>query len=355
MPKPFRHVEADTPSNGQGSSSASLAQKSSDCPGPPGVPALAAVAAIAQATPDHRNEGCLSEAGQSPELNGKCFHLRHVVVDRLLEDGTLGLLLHGTSIVGFCTPQAEDFGWSIGDQIVEVNGHRTVTFDDFFDRFVAAQEKGLPIDFSVLRREAVDEAGTENALDGFFGATKMRDLAGALRKKFGTSSLSREAEGMTPSSTTPAEADKGSVDSCLSRSESITENPYIQALRKRRDDLFKTAEGWIIDEGGTASIAVQLATQHNGGLATLTSSPSLEKLEKVRRPGKLHPLAWAGCSTEVGAGHCGSQEAACVASYDIRPTPRADVAAPHMNNADVCTWADDRKAAKSKNLAFQFR
>jgi len=210
----------------------------------------------------------------------------------------------------------------------------------------------MPIDFSVLRREVVDEAGAEEALDGFFGATKMRDLAGLLRKKFGTNSLSREAEGMTPSSAMPAEADKGSTDSCLSRSESITENPYIQALRKRRDDLFKTAEGWIIDEGSTASIAVQLATQHSGGLATLTSSPSMEK---VRRPGKLHPLAWAGCASEVGTGHCGSQEAACVASYDIRPTPRADAPAPHMSEADVCTWANNREAVKSKNLAFQFR
>jgi hypothetical protein len=357
MPKPLRHVEAGAASHGHGPNSAGLAQKPADCsPGSPEVPALAAVTLLAaeKGIADHRSELYATEAGQSLECNDKCFRLRHVLVDRLLEDGTLGLLLHGTSIVGFCAPQAEDFGWSIGDQIVEVNGHRTVTFDDFFDRFVAAQEKGMPIDFSVLRREVVDEAGAEETLDSFLGATKMRDLAGLLRKKFGPNSLSREAEGMAPPSTMSADADKGPVDSCLSRSESITENPYIQALRKRRDDLFKTAEGWILDEGCNASIAVQLATQHNGGLATLTSKPSLEK---VGRPGKLqlHPLAWAGCATAVGSGHCGNQEAACIASYDIRPTPRADAPAPHMSEADVCTWAKSKEAVKPKNLAFQFR
>merc|ERR1719199_1285214 len=122
-----------------------------------------------------------------------CFHVRHVEVTELLEDNTLGLLLHGTSVVGFCSSRAEQAGWRVGDQIVEVNGQRVGSFDEFLECFVQSQSQhGLPIDFSVLRRELrplsgeADEA--EDALESFFSATNFVDLAGQLQRKFGSSS-----------------------------------------------------------------------------------------------------------------------------------------------------------------------
>ena len=51
-----------------------------------------------------------------------CFRLQHVRVDELLEGDTLGLLLHGTLVVGYSHPDAESHGWKTDDQIVEVNG-----------------------------------------------------------------------------------------------------------------------------------------------------------------------------------------------------------------------------------------
>jgi hypothetical protein len=68
-----------------------------------------------------------------------CFHVRHVEVSELLEDNTLGLLLHGTSVVGFCSSKAEQAGWRVGDQIVEVNGQRVGSFDEFLECFVQSQ------------------------------------------------------------------------------------------------------------------------------------------------------------------------------------------------------------------------
>ena len=83
-----------------------------------------------------RYDGHVVGAGASFGLpGGECFRLRHVRVEALLqardargvkwraftsayfsrpgpEDGTLGLLLHGTSVVGFCSEEAASHGWS---------------------------------------------------------------------------------------------------------------------------------------------------------------------------------------------------------------------------------------------------
>lgn len=253
----------------------------------------------------------------------ECLRLRHVLVDKLLEDHTLGLLLQGTCIVGFCSPQAEGCGWLVGDQIVEINGQRVTVFEEFIDRFREAQEQGFPIDFSVLRCEFVDaaRAEAEEALDSFFNDTKLTDIAGLMQRKFGATPVPRES--LAETSAEPLVHHWEEEDS-----EAITENPYIQALRKRREDLSKAADGWQMDDGNEP-LAVQLATQQSGGLATLTITSEARRRQAA---GLGEPLAWAGCAAGSSR-QCGSREAVCMATYDIQPTPRPDI------DTEVDTWA----------------
>lgn len=256
------------------------------------------------------------------------YRLRHILVNELLEDGTLGLLLHGTSVVGFCSQRAEETGWCVGDQIVEVNGNRVTMFDEFLDRFMAAQEKGFPIDFSVLRREqcgdekSLPQDSAEGALEDFFGATSLVDLAGQLNRKFGGPS----------NSAADADQDVGRLrreDSSLGYFEgaggpdAIIENPYIQALRKRRTELLRNAEGWATDVADT--LASRLATQRSDGLATLMSrveSKDVSTAERCNSRGGPPTIAglpaeWFSCVP----GKCASQSAC---HGDILPTPRVD-------------------------------
>jgi len=256
-----------------------------------------------------------------------------VQVDKLLEDGTLGLLLHGTSVVGFCSAEAEAFGWAVGDQIVEINSQRVAVFDEFLDHFMAAQEEGFPIDFSVLRREADDpdeSKHAEGALEDFFSATNFLDLAGQMQQKFGAMPAFAEDNGPQ---TSALPADDG--DGQCFHSESITENPYIQALRKRRSELFRSAEGWSND---AESLAAKLATQRSDALATL-----LKRRQETPRIKSALPLCDAGSGSAgdlppplqwpvglaCGARPCGSHEAM---TYEIQPTPRPDV------ETEACQW-----------------
>eukprot|EP00927_Polykrikos_kofoidii_P015325 TRINITY_DN16796_c0_g2_i1.p1 TRINITY_DN16796_c0_g2~~TRINITY_DN16796_c0_g2_i1.p1 ORF type:complete len:659 (+),score=118.14 TRINITY_DN16796_c0_g2_i1:50-2026(+) len=218
---------------------------------------------------DTRSRTMGSSPGSSPSAAAGFFRLRHVRIDSLLQDGTLGLLLHGTSIVGFCSHQAEDMGWCVGDQIVEVNGERVTLFDEFLDHFMSAQEQGFPIDFGVLRREVAEvtkevHQDAEVALEKFFGATSLFDLAGQLQEKFGFG----EGEASQNAETDRLGEDCDSVEQ---GNESITENPYIQALRKRRNELYRSAEGWTTEV--TESLASRLATERSDALATLLRSP----------------------------------------------------------------------------------
>lgn len=211
-----------------------------------------------------KGEPSEDDEGTDASASG-CFRLRQIRVDALLQDGTLGLLLHGTSIVGFCAPEAEKVGWAVGDQIVEVNGQRIALFDEFLEKFVAAQEQGFPIEFSVLRRECVEEQElSEDALDSFFSGTNFVDLAGQLQQKFGNFSPARDAQSNLG---TPRSQDT------QVQNESITENPYIQALRKRRDELRQTTEKWA---DGSYTLASRLATERYDALASLRPAWSRE-------------------------------------------------------------------------------
>lgn len=246
------------------------------------------------------------------------FRLRQVKVDGLLQDGTLGLLLHGTSVVGFCSEEAADNGWTVGDQIVEINGQRVVAFDDFLERFLAAQVEGFPIAFSVLRKEASAQAETaeeadEDPLENFFSETNFVDLAGQLQSKFST------GHGKAPSA-----ADEGE--------DAITENPYIQALRKRRTELSRSTEGWS-DDHDSQSLAARLATERDDALATL-SRASTDTPRRLPKPGPVQPrnlFSDLGLPAFCAGRPCGDGDAS---AYEIRPTPRAE----HLDLEQIRSW-----------------
>lgn len=271
--------------------------------------------------------------------NQGCFHVRHVEVTELLEDNTLGLLLHGTSVVGFCSSRAENAGWRVGDQIVEVNGQRIGSFDEFLECFMQAQsEVGLPIDFSVLRREQRHPSGetdeAEDALESFFSATNFLDLAGQLQRKFGTSS-DKECRGVSFEN-----EDCGMI---RSESMSIMENPYIQALKRRRDELLLSTEGWSgsIGTTGSASLASQLASRKDTGIATLEDAlpPA-----PTRLPGAPKPCGWPFCMADRPHG-CRETSAPV---HEVQPSPRVDqfdvfdgrcTFRSRLDKASTNTWA----------------
>lgn len=272
-----------------------------------------------------------------------CFRLRKVLVHQLLEDGTLGLLLHSTSVVGFCSPAAEAHGWILGDQIVEINSRRVAVFDEFLDQFLAAQEEGFPIEFSVLRKETApaeaeptDGAAAEGALDSFFSDTDFGDLAGQLQRKFGAAAmLPKEASRASNTSRSNPGADDADGDGQLPRCDSITENPYIQALRKRRSELLKSSEGWTQEESDT--LATRLATQRSDALATLLSSGS------GRRP-------TFGVVADCSGGIVGADCAA-----DIRPVVGMAGSTPSALNAWSLTRACSRPCNAPEHSAYEIQ
>jgi len=262
----------------------------------------------------------LPSAPSMAESATACFRLRHVLVHKLLDDGTLGLLLNGTCVVGFCGTHAEECGWQIGDHIVEVESMRVGSFDEFLKQFVAAQAVGgLPINFSVLRREGVGVEAAEdaqNTLDDFFGALNFADLTGKLQGKPRGRDGQRGSKPLAPGRTSSVEG------AGLLLTKSITENPYIKALRRRRDELLVGSEGWQAGMSDPASLASRMATERDG-VATLTK-PS-RKGDTISGTPRVagRPLAAAPrspCSWFVGAiaGH--DEEP----SLEVCSTPRVD-------------------------------
>ncbi|OLP82909.1 Myosin-8 [Symbiodinium microadriaticum] len=244
----------------------------------------------------------------SPMQSGECFRLRHVRVEALLQDGTLGLLLHGTSVVGFCSEEAASHGWFVGDQIVEINGKRVAAFDEFLEQFLAAQVQGFPIVFSVLRREAPEETPDEDPLESFFSEIDFVDLAGRLKKKFGGS---------------PGKAELASTGSS---GDAILENPYIQALRRRRTELSKSPEGWSEE---SQSLAAKMATERGDALATLSRASTDTPRRFERRAGLLD---WSLCIMRP----CHEKEVV----DELRTTPRMD-----YDYAQAPKWLAKNKVA----------
>jgi len=254
----------------------------------------------------------------SPMQSGECFRLRHVRVEALLQDGTLGLLLHGTSVVGFCSEEAASHGWFVGDQIVEINGKRVAAFDEFLEQFLAAQVQGFPIVFSVLRREAPEETPDEDPLESFFSEIDFVDLAGRLKKKFGGS---------------PGKAELASTGSS---GDAILENPYIQALRRRRTELSKSPEGWSEE---SQSLAAKMATERGDALATL-SRASTDTPRRFERRAAL--LDWSLCIMRP----CHEKEVV----DELRTTPRMD-----YDYAQAPKWLAKNKVAMPNAVVLSAR
>eukprot|EP00933_Yihiella_yeosuensis_P007668 TRINITY_DN11280_c0_g1_i1.p1 TRINITY_DN11280_c0_g1~~TRINITY_DN11280_c0_g1_i1.p1 ORF type:complete len:469 (-),score=90.76 TRINITY_DN11280_c0_g1_i1:194-1600(-) len=286
------------------------------------------------------------------DKKGDFFKLRQIQVEGLLEDGTLGLLLHGTSVVGFCAEGASENGWAVGDQIVEINGNRVSVFDEFLEKFLSAQVQGFPITFSVLRREnggeEALETGEDDPLDSFFSNTNFVDLAGQLKHKFRASPAPPEMMSGPDMAAGPQR-----------REEAITENPYIQALRRRRSELSRSTEGWTDASGtisdGTDSLAARLATERYDALATLsrlsgvtprasssTSKPSGNVCGgshmKFEVPSFLQALGFPSFCMAANR-PCGDGE---VGSMEILPTPRVEKDVEH----DQTSWAGFDSPAK---------
>lgn len=285
-----------------------------------------------------------------------CFKLRKIKVQELLQDGSLGLILHGTSLVGFSCAEAAEAGWSIGDQIVEVNGHRVANFEEFLDRFLGARTEGLPIEFFIVRKEHLANVsvvreekpdGTFAEVDGtltdFLSRSDLWDIAGRMHQKFGTTTKRPSEE--FAFSIAGSFPDDGSDH--MIKCESITENPYIQALRKRRTELIETSETW---EHLDKSLPSQLATKRSDALSTLLSNSSSRHPQNQRVDcGALSAsmdITIADCGSDDAGGGlkmhepfmglpkwslhltcgsapgCGAVEAS---SLDIQPTPRVDL------------------------------
>jgi len=172
------------------------------------------------------------------------FRLRHVFVQTLQDDGTLGLLLHGTSIVGFRSAQAEQPGWCVGDQIVEINKRRASNFEEFLESFNEAQMvDGFPIEFSVLRREdfCTSQPAAENVLEEFFNTTEFSSLACQLQKQ----TLQAISQTLVEQGTEAGDGIFSSrINSTFSNGNQVMENPYIHALNRRRDAFSHTSDGW---------------------------------------------------------------------------------------------------------------
>eukprot|EP00931_Biecheleriopsis_adriatica_P088056 TRINITY_DN62447_c0_g1_i1.p1 TRINITY_DN62447_c0_g1~~TRINITY_DN62447_c0_g1_i1.p1 ORF type:complete len:363 (+),score=71.52 TRINITY_DN62447_c0_g1_i1:109-1197(+) len=258
------------------------------------------------------NTGSIADIGRDLSTANECFRLRQVNVDGLLQDGTLGLLLHGTSVVGFCSDEAAEFGWLVGDQIVEVNGQRVGVFDEFLEKFLAAQVAGFPILFSVLRREAANSAEEEleDPLESFFSQTDFVDLVDQMKNKFGTTPEGEQAL---------AAAMEGETSD-----DSILDNPYIQALVKRRTELSRSSEDWI-DDTGCQSLPARMAIERDA-LASLsrTSTDTPRRFHKGAH-GSASPVNImsdldlpAFCMNSAGR-PCGDGDSP---GYEITPTPR---------------------------------
>eukprot|EP00929_Paragymnodinium_shiwhaense_P023724 TRINITY_DN14790_c0_g1_i1.p1 TRINITY_DN14790_c0_g1~~TRINITY_DN14790_c0_g1_i1.p1 ORF type:complete len:482 (-),score=70.23 TRINITY_DN14790_c0_g1_i1:264-1709(-) len=261
-----------------------------------------------------------TEDESMPLPDGTCYRLKAIGIEHLMPDGTLGLLLHGTTVVGFREKLASEAGWRIGDQIVDVDGRRTATFDDFLSSFSEAQELGLPVTIRVLRREAPVHGSNWDS--GGLSLQRFLEQASSLRAAGGGLSSSR---GRQEESDPQLDADAAaSAKPWRSQVKNvITSNPYIQALKERRTELHRSSTDWPSGENLSSSLASRLATQRSG-LATLTSTPEpssgssfTESTTSFLRDIAPRWLNLGTCDSNVDC-----QPHGC--SAEFRPTPRVD-------------------------------
>jgi len=228
---------------------------------------------------------------QSVPSDGDCcgFRLAHVCVDSLQADNTLGLLLKGTSVVGFRTLEAMHVGWRPGDKIVEVSGQHVKTFDEFMGCFqLSLQKHGFPVHFSVLRREDdVEAEGDGDQLLNFFSNTDFDNMSRQPRGRRSEKPSQRGraqplVEPHAPSLGADMVASSSSGNLLPERGGTVTqslsissmEHPFVTALKLRRDALVRGSAGWAkwadddFEDTSSDSVASRLA-QRQDGVSTL--------------------------------------------------------------------------------------
>lgn len=277
------------------------------------------------------------------------LQVRHVHVSQLQADNTLGLLLNGTTIVGFRIPEARDTGWCVGDQIVDVAGHCVGTFEEFMERFQEARLKhGFPVVFNVLRHEDQSpdaEATAEDTLQNFFNNTDFANLTSQLSEKWHDSSpvaddrrisdftannSGRQAPTTADGSYCSSRAPLSAVSHGSSRAPEnpftthdpscgfSSEHPFVTALKLRRDALLRSSAGWAKyaddDAADTCeSVASRLAKRHDG-VSTLHVSRRDEKKDD-RLP---------ACSESPASWFCSGDSGSRAVDYELAPTPRVE-------------------------------
>jgi len=270
-------------------------------------------------------------AGRQEEVRRGCFRTHQVHVRELQTDGTLGLLLHGTSIVGFRTKMAREAGWAVSDQIVEVNARPVSTFDEFLENFAFAQAEGFPIIFSVLRREdpsrdeAEAEVRGEDALDEFFSTVDFTNLAGELQRRWGSRPPPRAARGEEEEEQQAAMfTAHGLGGGCGGDDgDNLANNPYVLALNRRREEQRQSNEGWMScsAEEADGSLPSRLATRREG-VAMLQGAGG--QAGSVRMQHSDSSCAWPFCipgdRVAPGASACETETMV----HELQPTPRAD-------------------------------
>lgn len=92
-----------------------------------------------------RLESDMVYGAQSP-VSG---HLR-IVMDHLVDGGRLGLHMRGTKLADIIAPEAREFGWFVGDEVLKVNGYPVNSEADFAREVARATDA-----YHVTRRPVV--------------------------------------------------------------------------------------------------------------------------------------------------------------------------------------------------------
>jgi len=96
-------------------------------------------------------EGGLANGGPR-HLHGEHFR---ITVARPLEGGKLGIQVQDGVVASVSDPRAWDHGWRVGDMIMQVNGQRVESMNEFSGALANAmashQANGSPLTFEVRR------------------------------------------------------------------------------------------------------------------------------------------------------------------------------------------------------------
>lgn len=286
------------------------------------VPPLAMSAVGNASESDQLRAATKAEEISTDEGNTCTLRIVDISVNGLQSDNTLGLLLHGTRIVGFRIEAAKEVGWQIGDKIAEVNGQTVGTFEDFMDCFRDAHQKhGFPVQFNVIRGDQKHEAEStaEDTLRNFFSTADFEQLTGQLHEKLGEIPVPAEPNRKQMSLEgflTPNKPDEPAA-SCS------PEHPFVTALKLRRDALIRGNRGWakwadddFVDS--CDSVASRLA-QRQDGVSTLHVSRDEKKAGYTAPPVHKACSSWLCTPSNMVKGAIFE-----VVEHELAPSPHVE-------------------------------